>query len=135
MAWTYDSALGTDTDRLRFLIGDTDTADQQFQDSELEYLLTTHGTLYAAAAVACRALASRFARYADKWVGDLKILASQKARAYLELATSFDTKAMGSAVWSIPTAGGVYTSDKEEQEANTALVQGTFKVGMHDNPE
>jgi triphosphoribosyl-dephospho-CoA synthetase len=135
MAWTYDSALSTDTDRLRFLVGDTLSTDQQFQDAELEYLIEAHGTLYAAAAAACRSLASKYARYADKWVGDLKILASQKSRAYAALAETFETKAVGASTWAIPTAGGVYTADKAEQEANTALEQGTFKRGMHDNLE
>lgn len=129
--WSYEpSAVAGDRDRLRLLIGDTLVSDQQFQDEELDYLLTSSGNLMSAAATACRALSARYARYADKWVGDLKILASQKARAYERLADQFEARG---ATYALPSAGGVYVAEKEVAAADSALVQPAFRVGVHDS--
>lgn len=133
MSWSYDSLLATSRDRLRLLIGDTIASDQQFSDEELDWLLTSNGNgLYQTAAASCRALAARYSRYADKWVGDLKILASQKSRSYLAMADSFDTQA-GVQPWSVPSAGGVRIAEKEEAAADTSLVQPEFVRGMMTN--
>lgn len=133
MSWTYEILLATSRDKLRLLIGDTLSADQQFSDEELDWLLTENGDgLYRTAAAACRALATRYSRYADKWVGDLKILASQKARGYLAMAQELDTKS-SSMSWAVPTAGGVYVAEKEAATENTALVQPEFSRGMMTN--
>lgn len=134
MAWTYNSSLGADKDRVRFLVGDTNTDDQQLQDAEIEFLLEQHGTLNLAAAAACRALATKYARYADKWVGDLKILASQKSEAYERMADRFEAEATAAFTSvSVPTAGGILVADKETQAEDDSLVQPGFRIGMHDN--
>jgi hypothetical protein len=136
MAWTYDSTATEPRDQLRLLIGDVLQADQQFQDEELDYILTGHPSLLSAAAAACRALASRYARYADKWVGNLKILASQKSRQYLRQAEEFDQQLVKShQLHGVPSAGGVYVMEKVAYRQNDALVQNTIQRGMHDNIE
>ena len=130
MSWSYDIVSGTTRDRVRLLIGDTLSTDQQFSDEELDWLITDNGNgLYRTAASACRTLAARYSRYADKWVGDLKILASQKSRNYLAMAEGFGTQASVQS-WAIPTAGGVYVADKENAAADTSLVQPEFVRGM-----
>lgn len=135
MSWSYDTSLPADLDKVRLLIGDTDTTDQQLSDEELGAMLTVYGAVNSAAIAACRALAAKYARYADKWVGDLKILASQKHRAYLELAEELQAagaSATGAAL-AVPTAGGIYTAEKEAYEGNTARVSPFFHRGMHDD--
>lgn len=135
MSWSYDPALPETLDRVRLLIGDTITNDQQLSDEEIYSMLMIYGAVNSTAVAACRALAARYARYADKWVGDLKILASQKHRAYLELAEELRTagsSAMGAAL-AVPTAGGIYVSEKEAYEGNTNRVVPFFRRGMHDS--
>ena len=135
MSWTYDILLATNRDKVRLLIGDTLSTDQQFSDEELDWLLLENGNgLYRTASAACRALATRYSRYADKWVGDLKILASQKARGYLAMAQELDKKSSASS-WAVPTAGGVYVDEKEAAAADTSLVQPEFVRGMMTNTE
>jgi hypothetical protein len=137
MAWTYDlDALG-DTEAeeyplfvTRFLIGDTIQTDQQLQDEEILVLLDLGHSPQTVAIMLARSLAARYARYADKWVGDLKILASQRFKHYTELVGMLTTQG---ALIGRPSAGGVYVSDKESYEANSSLVQGSFKRGMDDN--
>jgi len=133
VSWTYDTRLTTNRDQVRLLVGDTLSTDQQFSDEEFDYLIASNGNgLYRTAAAACRVLASRYSRYADKWVGDLKILASQKSRNYLAMAESFDAKS-GAQSWAVPTAGGVKVAEKEAAAADTSLVQPEFVRGMMTN--
>lgn len=137
MAWTYDPTLPTDKDRVRLIIGDTLSIEPQLQDEEIQALLDLFGGSVRAAAIgATRGLAAIYARYADKWVGDLKILASQKHEAYLRLADSLEesTNIIGVGGGSgAPSAGGVYVGEKEAMEANTNRVSPFFYRGMHDH--
>lgn len=132
MAWTYDPTdLSADKDRVRFKIGDTNSADPQLEDEEILYLLDLTGSVDGAVKRAAEALAFKYARQADKWVGDLKILASQKSRAYRELAEGISASA--SVFFGVPYAGGIRVGDKETVEADTDLVSPSFRRGLHDN--
>lgn len=132
MAWTYSTALTLTRDKVRFLIGDTDTNDQQLSNEEIAGIIAlTHG-VYQAAALCARGLESKYARQADKWVGDLKILASQKARRYADLA---DRLERGKRTHQTPFAGGTSIAAKDTLEADTDWPPMVFKVGMTDNEE
>ncbi len=130
MTWSYSASITTSTDRVRLLFGDTDTTDQQLSNEEIGFLITVNGSVTSAAAAACDVLAAKYTRFSDKWVGDLKILASQKAKAYLELAKTLRERG---AAYAVPTAGGVYVAEKETNAENEALVQPTFTRGLHEN--
>ena len=69
MSWSYDETnLGTSTpaerlNTVRFLVGDTNTLDQQVQDEEIEFALSEkNDNVYRAAAFVCRTIASQYAR-------------------------------------------------------------------------
>ena len=135
MAWTYDPAdLVDPINAVRLTIGDTNPNDQQMQDEEIQSLLDLTGNSVASAsAKAARALAAKYARSVDKWVGDLKILANQRQRHYLLLQETLEgTSSLRNGV---PSAGGIRVSQKDAQEADDDLVQPFFKRGMHDNRE
>lgn len=93
MTWSYNSSLASDKDKVRLLTGDTDTTDQLLQDEEINYLLTETGNVLLAAGRAARAIAAKFARQADKEVGDLRVSLSQKAEAYRKLADDLEKRA------------------------------------------
>lgn len=133
MAWTYDPTLATDKDKVRLLVGDTQTDAQQLSDEELLAMLTIYGGVKSTAIAVLRVLASKYARLADKWVGDLKILASQKHEAYLRMAEALSSS--GALTVGIPTAGGILVADKEATRDNDALVTPTFRRGLTDNEE
>ena len=91
MTWTYSGTPNTsDRDAVRFMVGDTDTADQLITDEEIAYLLAEEGTPGLAAARAAEAIAAKFARKSDysKSVGDLSLSESwsQRAATFLALA-------------------------------------------------
>jgi len=79
MAFTYSGNPGSSTrDLVRFLITDTNAAEPLFQDTELDYLVTTWENGYTAAIAAVRTLIGRVADGSSesKKVGDLSLASS-----------------------------------------------------------
>lgn len=132
MSWTYDETLLSEPlNHVRLLIGDTNANRPLLQDEEIDLFLQESDSPLAAARRAAGALAARAAQEVDKWVGDLKILASQRHRHYTLLEESLAKQAFRHAV---PSAGGIRVSDKESMTGNDDLVSPYFFRGMHDNP-
>ena len=127
MTWTYNSAsIGTDLAKVRLMIGDTDTDDQQLTDEEIQFFIDTEQTIFMAAYRCALALVAEYARLVDKEMGDLKLLAAQRHRHYLRLADRLSQKN----VPGIPSAGGIYQTEKDTLTDNTNWVQPFFKRGM-----
>jgi hypothetical protein len=130
VSWSYDQALSTARDRVRFLIGDTDSAEPQFQDEELDYLLTDAVSETAAAVTAVQGLIAKYSRRVDRQVGSLKISSSKMVENYTALLKTLTTSAAAGRGY--PTAGGVYQSEKDAAAANDTLVQPSIRRGIHD---
>lgn len=133
MSWTYsgDPSI-SDLDAVRFLVGDTDSSDPQISNEEITFLLAQEGNTYKAAAGAAKSIMAKYARLADKSVGDLSISYSQRQAAYEKLAESLTTSAsMRSAV---PLAGGISVADKLVQEQDPDRVKPVFFRGQFDEP-
>lgn len=131
MAWTYSGDPSASLrDEVRFLIGDTDTSDQQLSDAEVDYTLTSASDDASLAAVKCaQALAAHYARRADKTVGDLSLSYSQLSKHYLDLVAQL--QATAAVALAAPYAGGISVSDKETDEDDSDRVQPAFRVGLH----
>jgi hypothetical protein len=130
MTWTYNSAsIGTDLAKVRLMIGDTNTDDQQLTDEEIQFFIDTEQTIFMAAYRCALALVAEYARLVDKEMGDLKLLAAQRHRHYLRLAAQLKQKHIPG----IPSAGGIYQTEKDTLTDNTNWVQPFFKRGMMEN--
>lgn len=133
MTWTYDGdPSANDRDEVRYLVGDTDTSSQLTTDEEIAYAVAEEADNLMAAARVAKALAAKFARLADKAVGDLNISYSQRQEAYLNLAKELETRSNRSGA--PPYAGGISISDKETVVDNDDRVEPAFRKGMNDNP-
>lgn len=132
MTWTYDTALTESRDKVRLLIGDTDTNDQQFSDEEIAFFVANEPSVYHAAAESCRALAAKYARKVDRTVGDLRLAAQQKFEHYTELAAELLRKA-GSSGGIVPYAGGVSQSDKDDVAEDSDRALPAFSRTLHEN--
>jgi hypothetical protein len=133
MSWTYTGKpADVPRDAVRFLIGDTDHADQLLYDAEISYLLTEEGgNVKAAAAKACYAIAGKFARKAtQKSVGDLSISYAQRQQQYIELAEKLEASVASSAV--SPYAGGISVSDIDSNKADDDRPASDFERGHMD---
>lgn len=134
MTWSYNTNLlsSNPKDAVRLLIGDVLSTDPQLQDEEINYLVSSRGTLYGAAADCCRAMAAKFSRSVDQQAGTSKNAYSQMAKAYTLKASEFETKAVLNGA-AMPYAGGISLSDKQTQDLNTDRVQPQFTIGIMDS--
>lgn len=141
--YTYDIALATDKDRVRFIIGDTGTTPDDnttvewlLANEEIAYLLTTSTNIYDVAARALDIIAFRFSRQADRQIGEFSESLSKRAEAYRAAAEELREQygAGDAAVPAIvPYVGGLTYSDKRTDETNTDLVRPAIRRGMDDN--
>jgi len=134
MTWTYviASIETVPLYQVRFLIGDTLSADPQLQDEEVTYALTVRGSVWAAAATCCLSLSAQYSRKADTVQGDLHSTYSQRSKAYALRAAEYESKAvaLGGA---LPYAGGISISDKNNVINDSDRVPPNFNIGMDDD--
>ena len=134
MTWNYDvTSLGsTPLFQVRFLIGDTFSNDQQLQDEELNFTLAQRGSIWGAAAMACRSIATNKSRLSDTVTGELRTMYSSQAKAYNARAAQYeDFAAVRSGA--LPIVGGVSVTEKLNQEADPDRVTPAFNRNMTDN--
>ncbi len=132
MTWTWsESDIDGNLPKIRALIGDTVSASQILSDEMINYCTSLAGNPLGMAAHAATMAAAKFAREANKEVGDLKIEASQKATAYRELARDLrkqSIKLVG------PVAGGISIASKKTQTDDTDRVKPGLSKGQFENP-
>ena len=130
--WSYSPSLQTDKDRLRLTIGDTDSNAQQFQDTELTYILQTEGTVTAAAIKCCDLLVAKYARYVDQSVGRVKYSYQQLFDHYIKLKEQLEKASLkdGVAIY----AGGISKTEKNTQRDDTDRVKSAFRRDIFEVP-
>lgn len=128
MPYNGDPA-NSNTDALRVLVGDTDESDELLTDEEYQYFLSSYGSPIVAAGPVCETLAAKFARYVDSEVDDIRVKSEQMFQHYRRLADVFRHR---TAIYAMPYFGGVFTSDKENND-DPSIVQGRFWRDMGNN--
>lgn len=130
--WLYTAQPSTrNIDRVRLLIGDTDSADQLLTDDEVSWFLELHGSLNRSASEAARAIAAKFARLMNRSIGGLSADFSAKYRQYMELADNLLQKEETSPV--SPYISGYKRSAKEAVELDLDRETTFSRKGVHDN--
>lgn len=129
MSWSYDAALGTDMDRVRFLIRDTDTSRQLFQDEEIDWTLTTEDNVFKAAAVLCDQLVANRSGVSSKKISEFSI--TYDTKVYQQLAMSLRARGGYN---EMPYAAGISVADKSIMQTDTDAVQPKVKRRLHDYP-
>lgn len=139
MSWTYsgDPADGG-VDEIRFLVGDTNSADPLVSDEEIEYVISKWGTVYgdgldaplALAAVVAEQIASKFASEVSYSADGVSIGVNELQQKYNDLASSLRDQHKQFSVGGGPDVGGVLYSDTPDSSIKPTL----FSIGMHDNP-
>lgn len=132
MTWTYSDPSTYDRDKVRLLIGDTNTSDQQLSDEEIAFFLTEEGSVYRAAAAAARSLMAKYSRLVDKSVGDLSLSYSQRVTHYESLIRDLDRRSAGRT--SVPYFGGGTKSGMDAEKEDTDRPKPSFERGQFDFP-
>jgi len=111
MAFTYD--LTNNTGKVRLLIPDNDSGAYYLEDAEIAYFLTERGNnVKAAAVMACRQLARKFAQKVGFTADGLTMRHEARAKAFAERAAELEADVAGA--WS------VVTLDKEDGYSDAA---------------
>lgn len=134
MTFTYTPGSTTDATRVRLLIGDTDPEaplQQRLENEEITDLLTIAGGFRAAAAMACDALAAKFAsRATAKRMGQ----ASLEWKRFEQLTAMAKQLRSAVSLAAIPFAGGISRAQRQSLDQDTDRITPSFQRGMLDNP-
>ena len=136
MTFTYDTALATDRDRVRFFIGDTTDAGHLVENETIASLLVLQPNPVRVAITIARSLAATYARKADKQIGKTSVSQAKIAENFLAIAESLE--AMGDVDGAGMTAavlhvGGI-SEDKREDlvYGDTDRIQPSFALTKDD---
>lgn len=144
MAWSYDeTALGVSTaaerlNAVRYLVGDTDTNNQQVQNEEIVFSLSEAGdNIYYAASHVASSLASKYSAYVTTELdGALRVEYNELAKGYKNLAgelrqqgKQYNGKSMG------VYYGGTSKATIDGIRENTDRIGAFFTRDQFRNPE
>ena len=116
MTWTYSGdPSDSDRDAVRFLIQDTDVANQLTYDEEIDYELVNGGSVLAAAVAVAETIAAKLSR-----TGSAVTLEANYGQIVIRLRRRL-------AQGATPFAGGGSVSDKEARALDDDRVQPVFK--------
>lgn len=139
--WTYDSSdLNTTTasgrlNAVRYLVGDTNTTDQQVDDEEINFGLSENkDNVYRTAAWVAQTLASKYARYVDIDLdGQVAESYDQLYKHYSHLVDDLNSRARANGSIGM-VAGGISLVDMKANRRNTDRPK-SFYVTQYDNPQ
>ena len=135
MTWTYDAAIPTPKDEIRFLTADIDPGDPLVQDEELAFVLTVHPERYRAAAVVARQIAMQFARQCTLEIAqEVRLSLSDRAKNYMAMAKELEAAADVSAggVGLVGAfVGGISLAQKRAAEGAGDRVRPAFTRELH----
>ena len=132
MSWTYSgNPANSNTDAVRFLIGDTDCDDKLMLDEEIAHLLATHVDVGMSASKACERIAAKFARKFDTKAGQVSKSLSVVMDHYLTLAKRLAQESNKLVSFYV---GGISKDEKTSDRSDTDLPRFNIRLGIHDNP-
>lgn len=137
MAATYTDPSNSNSDAVRWLVGDTDVTNAALQDEEIAFALSQAGDdVYLAAAICARALAGKYASLVDTDFESVSSDYSNLRDNYYSLATQLEkqSKKYGTRGLGLPAAGGLTYSGIRANDLNDDRVQPKFKQDQFANP-
>lgn len=133
MTATYSGdPSSSDTDKVRFLLGDTDSTNFLLQNEELTFLLTEWENPYLAAAAGADQLAATAAQWLSYNADGTTLSLSDAQEKYARLADQLRdrfNKRYRAAWWTATADRGDYEAFQDDD----SVVHTTFAEGMHDN--
>jgi hypothetical protein len=125
----------SNTDAVRFLVGDTDPADVLLTDDEIDWLLSVwipkYDSVTYVAAVAAEVIAGKFAREVSMSADGVSIGVNELQQKYESLAASLRDQYKAETTAVAPDVGGMLW----DEEFDSSIKPLVWAKGMHDNPE
>lgn len=91
MTWSYSgNPKASQSDEVRFILGDTDTTDQLVSDEEIQYgLSSVNGTVHRTVYLMATAISSKFGRMATLSLGQVNENYVTQSKFYADLASKY----------------------------------------------
>lgn len=124
MAFRYDENPDEAIEKVRLLIGDTNSARELLQDTEIQFFLTEEGGIYPAASAAATAIAAKFAGDIAVNRASGSLSKDQRFAHYMKLAQTLRLKGFGKAE---SFAGGRKISEKDTQQTEADRIASRFR--------
>ncbi len=121
----------SDTDAVRWYVGDTNRRRPLLYDTEIAFALVQHPNVLGAAVVCAEALSAKFSSESDIKVGDISKALSKVSGQYRELAETLRRRLAQQAIPSFPATR---VSTKQALEDDTDLTKPEFPIDLGDNP-
>jgi hypothetical protein len=136
MTWSYDTSLSTDKDKVRLLIGDTDTTNQYISDEEIVAMLAfNNDDVYETAAQIADSLAGRYSTTSKLEIDDFMIDFGAVAEQFATLAKRIRVSATNASANTIGAwVAGVSVTAMDAVRDDTDRVNSRFEMGQHDDP-
>ncbi len=132
MSWTYGGdPKNSDRDKIRLLVGDTDSSNQLVTDEEIDWALDRESSIFEAAALTAEFVAASFARNPDKQIRDLSVKFSQTISSYRELAEEYKQRSSGQGTWK-DLAPGLSQDTKDSYDDDDDLVKPILERDQHE---
>jgi len=133
MVNTFDPALSTAKDQIRFLLQDVGPDEWYVADETIEWMLSRWKPLYGTneyvAAVIADTLAARYAREVSYSADGVSINLGAVGQQFRDLAASLREQHRSSLVGGIPDVGGVSPYEGRDHQVRPFA----FGTGMHDD--
>lgn len=125
MTTTYDTALSTDKDRVRFVLGDT-ASPWMLSDEEISATVTRYGSVTEGARNCCIAILGRLSRTGSSVsLGPFSTSKSDLVRHYQDLLTTLEVE--GAKYGSVmPYLGGLVASERTEDSITGSYTESRF---------
>lgn len=134
MTWTYDEALTTDRDKVRYLIGDTVAAEPYVSDEAIAWHLSEeNNNLYRAAIGAVDGVLAVLARKVSKSISGFSLSADQKFAHYQQVRKLLQEKA-DSNMTILVYAGGITVLDQDTRREDETLLEPAFSRDQGEFP-
>lgn len=137
MTFTFDPALPTDRDKVRFLVGDVIDVGHKIENETITALLVIQPSLTYCAAMVADSIAGMFASKVNKAIGQTRIDLSDAFEHWRQKAA--DLREMGSFDGTgVPTlspmhVGGISHVEREDlRVGDTDRIQPSFALGQDD---
>lgn len=117
---------------VRFYLGDTDSADWQLQDEEIQFSLDTRGNVYGATALCALALKGKYSRLVSISADGMSQALGQRVANYQALFVEYQRKEV--IHYAMPSLYGVSVADMRATLGNMDRVPDIFRLGLFDNP-
>lgn len=136
--WSYIGTPYAGREKVRAIIGDTDSDDPIIDDHEIAAVLAVYPNETEAAAHICRNMAAQFAIEGNVTHGKYRFESLEKAKHFRALSAELFKQVYGMSrplALAGPSFGGVSKTAKDANEANTDNVEPKFYRSQFEDPD